>query len=38
MHGIDFKIFTNHDTFGGFGESDIKIDAQILKWESFSEK
>ena len=28
---------TNCDIFGGCGEIAIKIDVQILKWESFSD-
>ncbi len=35
---IYLKIFINHDILGGCGESGIKIDAQILKQEPFSDK
>ncbi len=34
---IYLKIF-KLDTLGGWGESGIKIDVEIIKWESFSDK
>ena len=35
---IYLKIVTNWDTLGGVGESGIKINSEIMKWESFSDK
>ena len=32
-----FENVLNHDTLGGCGESGIKIDAQVLKWEPFQQ-
>ncbi len=32
------KIFIKGDTLGGCGESGIKVDVEIMKWESFSDK
>ncbi len=32
------KIFTKCDILGGCDGSDIKIDVQVLKWESFLDK
>ena len=38
IYWTNLKIFTNCDILGGFGENGIKIDVQILKWESFLDK
>ena len=36
--GNILNLFEDHNLFGGCGESGIKMNAQILKWEPFSDK